>query len=229
MPQVIKSNTVPQSLNAQNDAFESSLRPCDFIDFVGQEKTFERLKIMTGAAKKCGEALSQILLNRPHGLGKITCAMILGQGMGNNIRLTSDPVIKKAGNLAGLLMSLEACDILFIDEIHRVPKTVDEYVYSVMEDFRIEIMIGQRLNARSVSLHLPPFTLVGATTRTDLFNASLRSKFTLQTRLHYYLHEILTKIITHSAKLLSIEINPDCANEIASRSRRTPRIANNLL
>jgi Holliday junction DNA helicase RuvB len=221
--------SIPQMLNAKNDAAEQSLRPSDFANFVGQNKTVERLKIMTGAARKRGESLSHILLSGSPGLGKTTLAMILGEEMGSGVRITSGPVIEKAGDLAGLLTSLEVNDILFIDEIHRVPKTVEEYLYSAMEDFRIDIMIGQGPNARSVSLTLPKFTLVGATTRTGLLSAPLRSRFTLQTRLDYYSGEDLTRIIVRSAKLLAFDIDIDSAHEIASRSRGTPRIANNLL
>jgi Holliday junction DNA helicase RuvB len=216
-------------LNVKNEGAERSLRPSDFINFVGQNKTVERLKIMTGAARKRGEALSHVLLSGPPGLGKTTLAMILGQEMGSSIRITSGPVVEKAGDLAGLLTSLEPRDILFIDEIHRVPKSVEEYLYSAMEDFRIDIMIDQGPNARSVSLTLPPFTLVGATTRTGLLSAPLRSRFTLQTRLDYYSREDLATIILRSAKLLAFEIGDACAIEIAGRSRGTPRIANNLL
>ncbi|MDR2737837.1 MAG: Holliday junction branch migration DNA helicase RuvB [Puniceicoccales bacterium] len=228
MPKETEFNSV-QMLNAKCDAAEQSLRPADFIGFVGQDRTVERLKIMTGAAKKRGEALSHILLSGPPGLGKTTLAMILGQEMGSGIRITSGPVIEKAGDLAGLLTNLDPRDILFIDEIHRIPKSVEEYLYSAMEDFRIDIMIDQGPNARSVSLTLPPFTLVGATTRTGLLSAPLRSRFTLQTRLDYYSREDLAKIVTHNAKLLSFEIGDDCSGEIACRSRGTPRIANNLL
>jgi Holliday junction DNA helicase RuvB len=218
-----------QILNARNEVVEQSLRPGDFIDFVGQEKTVERLKIMTGAAKCRREALSHILLSGPPGLGKTTLAMILGQEMGSAVRVTSGPIIEKAGDLAGLLTSLDPCDILFIDEIHRVPKSVEEYLYSAMEDFRIDIMIDQGPNARSVSLNLPPFTLVGATTRTGLLSSPLRSRFILQTRLDYYSKENLAKIVARNGKLLSFEIDWECGSEIASRSRGTPRIANNLL
>ena len=221
--------STPQMLNTKSEATEHSLRPQDFVAFVGQDRTVERLKIMTGAAKKRGEALGHILLGGPPGLGKTTLAMILGQEMGSNVRVTSGPVIEKAGDLAGLLTSLEPCDILFIDEIHRVPKAVEEYLYSAMEDFRIDIMIDQGPNARSVSLTLPQFTLVGATTRTGLLSAPLRSRFILQTRLDYYSEANLAQIVRRSASLLSFEIDGDCASEIASRARGTPRIANNLL
>lgn len=227
-----KQKEHPSPLNtfaAKNEASEQSLRPSTFIDFIGQEKTVERLKIMAGAAKCRDDALNHVLLSGPPGLGKTTLAMILGQTMGSNIKITSGPIIEKPGDLAGLLTSLEPRDILFIDEIHRVPKVVEEYLYSAMEDFRIDIMIDQGPNARSVSLNIPPFTLVGATTRTGLLSAPLRSRFTLQTRLDYYDHDDLTLIVQRSAQLLNIDIDSNCAREIATRSRGTPRIANNLL
>jgi Holliday junction DNA helicase RuvB len=220
---------IGQLASAKNDAVEQSLRPADFTGFVGQGKTVERLKIMTGAARKRNEALNHILLSGPPGLGKTTLALILGQEMGSNVRVTSGPVVEKAGDLAGLLTSLEPRDILFIDEIHRVPRAVEEYLYSAMEDFRIDIMIDQGPNARSVSLTLPPFTLVGATTRTGLLSAPLRSRFTLQTRLDYYAPNDLLQIVTRNARLLAFAMDDDCAQEIAGRSRGTPRIANNLL
>ncbi|MDR1432827.1 MAG: Holliday junction branch migration DNA helicase RuvB [Puniceicoccales bacterium] len=222
-------SSAPQRLNARNEIADRSLRPADFADFVGQDRTVERLKIMAGAARKRGEALGHVLLSGPPGLGKTTIAMILGQEMGSNIRVTSGPVIEKAGDLAGLLTSLEPRDILFIDEIHRVPRAVEEYLYSAMEDFRIDIMIDQGPNARSVSLKLPPFTLVGATTRTGLLSAPLRSRFVLQTRLDYYSKVNLAQIVARNASLLSFEIDGTCAGEIAGRARGTPRIANNLL
>jgi Holliday junction DNA helicase RuvB len=224
-----KELAASQIINARNEAAERSLRPANFRNFVGQLKTVEKLKIMTGAAAKRGEALSHVLLSGPPGLGKTTLAMILGEEMASNVRVTSGPVIEKAGDLAGLLTSLEPRDILFIDEIHRVPKSVEEYLYSAMEDFRIDIMIDQGPNARSVSLQLPQFTLVGATTRTGVLSAPLRSRFTLQARLDYYSKEDLAKIVSHNAALLSFKMNHACADEIASRSRGTPRIANNLL
>ncbi|MDR1255895.1 MAG: Holliday junction branch migration DNA helicase RuvB [Puniceicoccales bacterium] len=222
--------SVPQTLNqSAGDEREQTLRPQDFLDFVGQNKTVERLKIMTGAAAKRGEALSHILFCGPPGLGKTTLALILGQEMNSNVRITSGPVIEKAADLAGLLTGLERADILFIDEIHRLPRVVEEYLYSAMEDFRIDIMIDQGPSARSVSLSIPPFTLVGATTRTGLLSAPLRSRFTLQSRLDYYSAKDLCQIVERSALLLNLQITDDCALEIANRSRGTPRIANNLL
>ncbi len=224
------TNTAPiEALNSRREEEEAPLRPPSFDDFVGQAKTIERLGVMVGAARARGEALNHILFNGPPGLGKTTLAYILGREMGTQVRITSGPVIEKAGDLAGLLTNLERGDILFIDEIHRIPKTVEEYLYSAMEDFRIDIMIDQGPNARSVSLTIPPFTLVGATTRKGLLTAPLRSRFTLQTRLDYYSREDLCKIIQRSCTLLNISVDQEGASEIAGRARGTPRVANNLV
>jgi Holliday junction DNA helicase RuvB len=208
---------------------EAALRPLAFGDFAGQLKTVERLKVMVGAARRRGEALNHILFSGPPGLGKTTLAFILGAEMGRNVRVTSGPVIEKAGDLAGLLTNLEEGDLLFIDEIHRIPKTVEEYLYSAMEDYRLDIMIDQGPNARSVRLSLPKFTLVGATTRAGLLTAPLRSRFTLQTRLDYYDTTTLLGIVRRSCRLLKVGIDDDGATEIAARARGTPRIANNLI
>ncbi len=218
-----------EALAHKDPAFDQALRPPTFDDFTGQARTVERLRVMVGAARREHRALDHILLHGPPGLGKTTLALILAQEMGTNVKVTSGPVIEKPADLAGLLTALEEGEILFIDEIHRVSKVVEEFLYSAMEDFRIDIMIDQGPNARSVRLSIPRFTLVGATTRTGLLTAPMRSRFTLQTRLDYYSREDLFKIVCRNCEKLSIEIDEAGANEIASRARGTPRIVNNLI
>lgn len=210
-------------------AFDVSLRPPIFAEFAGQEKVCQRLELMVQAAQQRGDVLDHILLSGPPGLGKTTLANIIANAMGTSIRNTSGPTIEKAGDLAGLLTGLERGDILFIDEIHRLQPAIEEYLYPAMEDYRIDIIIDQGPNARSIPLNLPRFTLVGATTRSGMISAPLRSRFGMNCRLDYYTADELQKIVLRSAGLLGIEVNPEGALEIAARSRGTPRVANNLL
>ena len=225
----MKNERPSEELNRRNAAFDNRLRPEQFADFVGQRKIRDRLELAVEAAKDRGETLDHVLFSGPPGLGKTTLSYILGDAMGVHVKTTSGPVLTKPADLAGLLTSLEAGDIVFIDEIHRMAKTVEEYLYSAMEDFAIDILIDQGPNARSVRLELPRFTLVGATTRIGLIAAPLRARFGLVNRLSYYEPAELAAIVTRSAAKLNVGIDPDGALEIAARSRGTPRIANNLL
>lgn len=217
-----------QSLNKDND-FEGKIRPADFEEFSGQEKIIENLKIFVKAALLRGEALDHILLHGPPGLGKTTLAHIVARELGVNMKITSGPILDKPGDLAGLLTGLEEGDVLFIDEIHRLSHVVEEYLYSAMEDFTIDIMIDKGPGARSVQISLNHFTLIGATTRSGMITSPLRARFGIQSHLEYYDADVLFKIIKRSAQILKIEIEDRAAMEIALRSRGTPRIANSLL
>lgn len=218
-----------ETLNRADTEFELTLRPGRFADFVGQAKIRERLELSVAAARERGEPMDHVLLCGPPGLGKTTMAYILGAAMGANVKATSGPVLGKPADLAGMLTNLETGDILFIDEIHRIQKSVEEYLYSAMEDYVIDIVLDQGVNARSVRLNLPRFTLVGATTRSGLLSAPMRSRFSTTNRLDYYTAAELAQVVQRSARILDVEVAGDGAEEIAARSRGTPRIANNLL
>ncbi len=220
---------VTDSIQHPDKAFELTLRPPDFASYIGQAKVKERLELAVEAARQRTEPVGHVLLSGPPGLGKTTLAHIIARMMGSNIVVTSGPTIERAGDLAGLLTKLERGDVLFIDEIHRLPSQVEEFLYPAMEDFRLDILIDQGPSARSVRLNLPRFTLIGATTRSGLLTAPLRSRFEITDRLDYYLAVDLQQICLRSARILGVEIDDPGALEIARRSRGTPRLCNNLL
>ena len=225
----VNNDNFSQTENFQNDEFDNQLRPKLFDDFSGQKKIKENLKVFVEAANKRGEALDHVLLYGPPGLGKTTLATIISNELNANLKITSGPILDKPGDLAGLLTNLEERDVLFIDEIHRLSPVVEEYLYSAMEDFRIDIMIESGPSAKSVQINLNKFTLIGATTRAGLLSSPLRDRFGIVSRLNYYESSILSKIVSRSANILEVQIEELAAKEIASRSRGTPRIANSLL
>lgn len=218
-----------ENLSSSDKEIERALRPIEFDDFSGQQNVVDNLRVFVAAAKQRSESLDHVLLHGPPGLGKTTLAHIISNDLGVNLKVTSGPVLDKPGDLAGLLTNLEPNDVLFIDEIHRLSPIVEEYLYSAMEDFKIDIMIDNGPNARTVQIKLNPFTLVGATTRSGLLTSPLRARFGINSRLNYYDSKVLTGIVKRSAEILNVDIKEEAAFEIARRSRGTPRIANALL
>lgn len=222
-------NADGEDLNSEEVEFEKALRPLSFEDFTGQAKVVENIKIFVQAAKQRAEPLDHVLLHGPPGLGKTTLSHIISNELNSSIKITSGPVLDKPGDLAGLLTNLEPNDVLFIDEIHRLNAVVEEYLYSAMEDYKIDIMLDSGPSARSVQIGLNPFTLIGATTRSGLLTSPLRARFGINARLEYYDSGLLTSIVKRSSGILNMPIEDSAALELARRSRGTPRIANNLL
>ena len=224
-----KSKSTDPDISAEEKNFEQSLRPININDFGGQKKITDNLNVFISAAKKRDEALDHCLLTGPPGLGKTTLAYIIANEMGVKLKVTSGPVLEKPGDLAGLLTNLEEKSVLFIDEIHRLSPVVEEYLYSAMEDYKLDIMIDSGPNARSIQLSLPKYTLVGATTRAGMLTSPLRDRFGIKFRLDYYEAESIQKIILRSSQIINVNVDVDASYEIAKRSRGTPRIANRLL
>ncbi|MHC1737991.1 MAG: Holliday junction branch migration DNA helicase RuvB [Ignavibacteriaceae bacterium] len=224
-----KSKLTNNKAGEDERKIEQSLRPLQFNDFVGQSKITDNLKVFISAAKKRGEALDHVLLTGPPGLGKTTLSYIIANELGVKIKSTSGPVLEKPGDLAGLLTNLEEKSVLFIDEIHRLSPVVEEFLYSAMEDYKLDIMIDSGPNARTVQIQLPRYTLIGATTRAGMLTSPLRDRFGIKSRLDYYDAELINKIILRSARILNIGVDKEASLEIAKRSRGTPRIANRLL
>ena len=225
----MSGNFYQNATTAPATAFDVSLRPPAFSEFIGQDKVKDRLLLMLEAAKQRGDVLDHVLLSGPPGLGKTTLANLISRAAGTQLHTTSGPQIEKAGDLAGILTNIQKGDVLFIDEIHRLHPAIEEYLYPAMEDYRLDIIIDSGPSARSIQINLPRFTLVGATTRSGMLTAPLRSRFGLVNRLDYYTHDELARIIERSAGLLDVPIDPEGALEIAARSRGTPRVANALL